>query len=71
VAGAAVKAAVTAQSLQFGAVVGAIFFAVHPMHTEAVSNITNRSELLSFVAQLSGFLVFAQITKRATWLWQG
>ena len=48
----------TVSAVEFGAVAAAVLFAAHPMHTESVSNVTNRSELLSFIAQLGGFLVF-------------
>eukprot|EP00040_Diaphanoeca_grandis_P025973 m.144682 g.144682 ORF g.144682 m.144682 type:complete len:763 (+) comp30389_c1_seq4:47-2335(+) len=34
-------------------------FALHPMHTEAVSNITNRAECLSLFFQLAGFILFS------------
>lgn len=37
----------------------ALFFAVHPIHTESVTFIKNRSELLAFFFYLSAFLVFA------------
>ena len=59
------SAPLTSAAVEFGAVAAAVLFAAHPMHTEAVSNVTNRSELLSFIAQLAGFLFFlhARFTK--------
>eukprot|EP00048_Salpingoeca_helianthica_P022299 m.17485 g.17485 ORF g.17485 m.17485 type:complete len:865 (-) comp7147_c0_seq1:106-2700(-) len=40
------------------AVFAVLLFAVHPMHTEAVSNVTNLAELLSLFFQLSAFLFY-------------
>ncbi|EDQ84794.1 uncharacterized protein MONBRDRAFT_29929 [Monosiga brevicollis MX1] len=39
----------------------ALLFATHPMHTEAVSNITNRAELLALTCQLMG-LAYLSVT---------
>eukprot|EP00039_Didymoeca_costata_P013141 m.195315 g.195315 ORF g.195315 m.195315 type:complete len:815 (+) comp15688_c0_seq8:75-2519(+) len=48
------------ESLKFAVLSCGVLFALHPMHTEAVSNITNRSELLSLAFQLLAFLAFCQ-----------
>jgi hypothetical protein len=42
-------------------VFAALLFAVHPMHTEAVSNITNLAELLSLCFQLCAFLLYVNV----------
>lgn len=39
-------------------VFASLLFAAHPMHTEAVSNITNLAELLSLLFQLLAFLLY-------------
>ncbi|EGD74245.1 hypothetical protein PTSG_06255 [Salpingoeca rosetta] len=49
------------------AIVSGALFAVHPMHSESVSNITNRSELMSLFLQLVGFLVFAAGSSNTAW----
>lgn len=36
----------------------ALFFVVHPIHTEAVAYIKNRSELITFLFYLAGFLLY-------------
>ena len=49
----------------------ALFFAVHPVHTEVVASIKNREELLSFIFCLLGFFavyrVFLQKTTPGRW----
>ena len=50
----------------------ALFFAVHPVHTESINFVKNRSELLAFAFSLAAFLLFIrQITfnsRMARWL---
>ena len=41
------------------ALLSGVVFSVHPMHSEAVSNITNRAELLSLFFQLLAFVAYA------------
>ena len=41
-----------------GAVVAALWFAVHPVHVEAVANVVGRSELLAAAAYLAATLAF-------------
>ncbi len=41
-----------------GALVGALFFAVHPVHTEAVANVMGRAELYAALAYLAACLVY-------------
>lgn len=41
------------------ALAGALLFAVHPVHTEAVANVVGQSELLAAIAVLGACLVFA------------
>ncbi len=41
-----------------GALAGAILFAVHPVHVEAVANVVGRSELLAAVAVLGACLLY-------------
>lgn len=41
-----------------GALVGAMLFAVHPVHVEAVANVMGRSELYAALAYLSACLVY-------------
>jgi hypothetical protein len=51
------------RSLRLGATVSfvaALVFAVHPIHTEAVSNVIGRSELLSSAAVLGALLCCAR-----------
>ncbi len=54
------KPAADARIARAAAVCTTILFAVHPMHTEAVSNITNLGELLSLLFQLIAFLVYVR-----------
>ena len=42
-----------------GAVVAGVFFALHPVHAEAVANVTGRAELLQALFYLVGFLTYA------------
>lgn len=42
------------------AMVGALAFAVHPVHVEAVANVAGRAELLSTVLALAAFVVYAR-----------
>jgi len=56
-----------------GATVTALLFAVHPIHTEAVSNIVGRAELLAALFVLASLLTFARVhqttgRRRAVWL---
>jgi len=49
------------------ALMGSVFFAVHPIHTEAVTYISGRGELLMSFFLLSGTLLFLQSGKRRSW----
>lgn len=55
-------------------VTGALLFAVHPVHTEAVDSISGRSELLALLFSLSALLLLERFLRetrcgrRATWL---
>ena len=51
---------------------GALIFAIHPIHVEAVSNITNRKELLALAFLLMAFLCYIRFLEGATsgkWGW--
>jgi len=51
---------------------GALIFAIHPIHVEAVTNITNRKELLALGFLLIAFLSYTQFLERKTgrkWAW--
>jgi tetratricopeptide (TPR) repeat protein len=50
------------------ALMGAVLFAVHPIHTEAVAYISGRGELLMSFFLLSGTAIFLQSKKRRSWL---
>ncbi len=50
------------------ALIAALFFAVHPIHTEAVTYISGRGELIMTFFLLSGVLVFLKSEKRTSWL---
>ena len=43
---------------QFTSFIAALFFAVHPIHVEAVANIANRKELICMFFSLSSFLLY-------------
>ncbi len=47
-----------------GAAAAALLFAVHPIHTEAVSSIVGRAELLAALFVLCGLLAFVRGTER-------
>ncbi len=56
------------------ALAGALLFAVHPIHVEAVANVSNRKEMLcmSFsLASLLAYLRFLAGDGRRRWLWLG
>lgn len=44
--------------------VSAMLFAVHPIHTEAVTGVVGRAETLSSVFFLAAFLFYSKATKR-------
>ena len=51
---------------------GALIFAIHPIHVEAVSNITNRKELLALAFVLIAFLCYVRFLEEhqaRKWLW--
>ena len=48
-----------------GVVVAALWFAVHPVHVEAVANVVGRSELLAAAAYLAATLAFVADGRRA------
>lgn len=50
------------------ALMGAILFAVHPIHTEAVTYISGRGELIMTFFLLSGTLLFLKSEKKQSWL---
>ena len=49
----------------------ALLFVSHPLHTEVVSSIKNRDELLAFVGFLCSFLAYIRYAKRggSAWIW--
>jgi hypothetical protein len=48
------------------AAAGALTFAVHPVHAEAVSNITGRAEVLAAIFFLLGFLCYTTAHEQVT-----
>ncbi|UCE63916.1 MAG: glycosyltransferase family 39 protein, partial [Nitrospirota bacterium] len=55
-----------------GSFFGALIFAIHPIHVEAVSNITNRKELLALAFLLIAFLCYIRFLEGNTsgkWGW--
>ncbi|MEO8601838.1 MAG: DUF1736 domain-containing protein [bacterium] len=50
----------------------ALLFAVHPVHSEAVTNVVGRAELLAALGVLTALLAFAQARRspRRRWLWR-
>lgn len=44
----------------FAALLGALLFAVHPIHTEAVTSVVGRAELLSVMGGFVFFLLYAR-----------
>ncbi|TAK08083.1 hypothetical protein EPO44_03070, partial [bacterium] len=50
------------------ALMATLLFAVHPIHTEAVTYISGRGELIMTFFLLSGVLVFLKSEKRTSWL---
>ena len=44
-----------------GALAGAVFFAVHPVHSEAVANVMGRSELYAALGYLGACIVYLSI----------
>jgi ABC-type uncharacterized transport system permease subunit len=56
------------------ATVAALLFAVHPIHTEAVTGIVGRAELLAALGVLVALLALArslESTARRAWVWSG
>ncbi len=56
----------------FGAVVAGLLFAVHPIHTEAVTSIVGRAELLAaalIMGALFAFVAAERAQGRRRWLW--
>lgn len=49
------------------ALVGALFFAVHPVHSEAVANVMGRSELYAALAYLGACLVYLDVRHVGPW----
>ncbi|MFC1693842.1 tetratricopeptide repeat protein [Candidatus Latescibacterota bacterium] len=45
------------------AFLAALFFAAHPIHTEAVDNVVGRAELLSFLLMMLSFLLYTRMRK--------
>lgn len=54
-----------------GAAVAALLFAVHPVHTEAVSGVVGRAELLASLFFLSALLKYKDLSWRRTVEWKG
>lgn len=44
--------------------IAAMLFAVHPIHTEAVTGVVGRAETLSSVFFLAAFILYTKSTKR-------
>lgn len=56
----------------FFSFLGALFFAVHPIHVEAIANITNRKETLCMAFSLSSFILYLRFTEyegKRKWIW--
>lgn len=49
---------------EFTSFMAAMLFAIHPIHTEAVTGVVGRAETLSSVFYLSAYLLYAEATKR-------
>ncbi len=54
-------------SSEAASVIAALIFAVHPVHVEAVANISGRSELLASLFVLTGFYSFIVRPRYAPW----
>jgi hypothetical protein len=54
---------------KIGPLISGLFFAVHPVHVEAVANITGRAELLGAMFYLLGFLAYAKGARRESTSW--
>ncbi|XP_034653174.1 protein O-mannosyl-transferase Tmtc3 [Drosophila subobscura] len=71
---AAVGSNATSASLNTCAFVASLLFAIHPVHTEAVTGVVGRAELLSSICFLAAFLSYAKsvgdsgCTRRTNWL---
>eukprot|EP00854_Cymbomonas_tetramitiformis_P007863 gene7863-9338_t len=50
------------EEAEVGGLVAGLIFAVHPIHTEAVANVTGRAELLSGLFYVLAFLAYASLT---------
>jgi len=53
------------------AALAALLFAVHPVHTEAVTGVVGRAELLASVFFLTALVQYGKISKRSTVGWRG
>lgn len=51
---------------QIASLVSSLLFAVHPIHTEAVTGVVGRAETLSSVFFLFAFISYIKATKRRT-----
>ncbi|MBP7125891.1 DUF1736 domain-containing protein [Myxococcota bacterium] len=49
--------------------IGALVFAVHPLHSDAVSSIANRSEMLATAGAILAFLAFRRWILGGRWPW--
>ncbi|KAH9642472.1 hypothetical protein HF086_007604 [Spodoptera exigua] len=49
---------------EFASFVAAILFAVHPIHTEAVTGVVGRAEMLSSLFFLGALLCYARASQR-------
>ena len=50
-----------------GSVIAALLFAVHPVHVEAVANVSGRSEILAFLFTIAGLYTFISPPRRVPW----
>ncbi|HVO36243.1 MAG TPA: hypothetical protein VMT21_11785 [Gemmatimonadales bacterium] len=65
------KKARAAKAGSAGAVVAALWFAVQPVHVEAVANVVGRAELLAAAGYLVAVLAYIRIGDDATEAWRG
>ncbi|CAH1726692.1 protein O-mannosyl-transferase Tmtc3 [Aphis gossypii] len=54
----------TIMASEFTSFMAAMLFAIHPIHTEAVTGVVGRAETLSSVFYLSAYLLYTEATKR-------
>ncbi|KAF0764454.1 protein O-mannosyl-transferase TMTC3, partial [Aphis craccivora] len=54
----------TIMASEFTSFMASMLFAIHPIHTEAVTGVVGRAETLSSVFYLSSYLLYTEATKR-------